>query len=88
MYTTNNFELVICYLFLGYRNISERLPGRQTNQRAEIHVSSKHPKMLLHKESNGVLVIISALAFRKQLGCCEGSTQNARSLGLETNCSL
>lgn len=38
-------------LFFGYRNISERLPGRQTNQRAEIHVSSKCPKILPHVES-------------------------------------
>ncbi|NXU74807.1 RNH1 Ribonuclease, partial [Oreotrochilus melanogaster] len=29
-------------------NTSERLPGRQTNQRAEIHVSIKCLKMLLH----------------------------------------
>jgi len=67
-----------CLLFV-YRNISERLPGRQTNQRAEIHVSSICPKILPCVESIIIYSSVSTLAFRNQLWSCEGSTQNTRS---------
>lgn len=67
------------YLLFVYRNISERLPGRQTNQRAEIHVSSICPKILPCVESIIIYSSVSTLAFRNQLWSCEGSTQNTRS---------